>query len=288
MLATLLVEWTKFYRHRSAYLGFALLLGLVGLVGFAATKDVKHHEARLKRQMSESLGGEVVIAGKVMSAAFMPCAILAVRMPVYVFVASLVAMSSGGAIANEYSSGTLRTVLVRPLRRSVLVVAKWLVNAWHAVALTVFLGASSLAVGYLTLGAGDLVWFDMEGRHLLILPEMQAVKTLAVGYLLQGLGMVAVASIALLVSSFVSRGAVAAIVTLGFLLISGMVSAMPFEWFDVIKPYLLTTHMSRFNDVLAYSVDWRAIGVAALWVAGYALAALLGTLIIFGRREIRC
>jgi ABC-2 type transport system permease protein len=285
MIAALRGEFTKFYRHRATYLGFALLLGMAGLVVFAAAKEQKHAQRRLQNQLRETLGDEVIVAGKIASAVSIPRMILFARLPVYVFVASLVAMGAGGAIATEYSSGTLRTVLTRPVRRSTLVAAKWVLHAFHATALTMFLGAAGLGLGYLFLGAGDLVWV-VEGFQ--IIPEMEALRSLAAAYGLQCLSMVAVASIALCISSFVSRGAIAAGVTVAFLLLCLMLGALPFESLEAVRPYLLTTHMAAFDHVLDEAVDWGTIRDAALWIIGYAAAALILAVVILGRREIRC
>jgi ABC-2 type transport system permease protein len=289
MLAALRVEFSKFYRHRATYLGFVLLLCMTALVVYGAAKDAKGHERRIKAEIEASSGGAFIVAGKMMSAVFVPRVILAAKLPVYVFVASMVAMAAGGALASEYSSGTLRTLLSRPVRRTYVVLAKWAVSATHAVSLTLFLGAVGLGLGYVFLGSGDLTWIDMGGGGgFQWMPEKEAILRLAEGYALQGLSMVAVASIAVCASAAVGRGATAAGITVGFLLISGMVGLMNLESFEAIEPYLLTTHMSAFEHVLDAKVDWIPIRTAGLWVGGYAAAALLGAILILGRKEIKC
>jgi len=288
MLAAWRVELTKFYRHRSTYAGFVLLLGMSSLVVWGAAKDARNQERRFKARVEASLGGEFIVAGKVTTAVLVPRLILFAKLPVYVFVASFVAMAAGGAIASEYSTGTLRTLLARPVRRTYVVLAKWLVNAGHAVSLTMFLGASGVALGYVFLGGGDLTWVDMQGGGFQIVPELEALRNLTWAYLLQGLSMIAVASIALCVSCAVGRSATAAGITVAFLLLSGMVGALPFESFEKVQPYLLTTHMAAFEHVLDKHVDWVQIRNAALWVGGYAATALLGAIAIMNRREIKC
>ncbi len=285
MLAVLQVEFSKFYRHKTSYLGFALLLAMVGLVVFGAARERPRAERQLKSRMSDTFGSDVIVAGNVTPAVTVPRIILLVKLPMYVLVASLVAMSAGGAIATEYSAGTLRTVLTRPVRRGSLVLAKWFLHAFHATVLTLFLGAAGLGLGYLFLGGGDLVWLEQGVR---IIPEGEALRDLAVAYALHALSMIAVASIALCVSSAVSRGATAAGVTLAFLLLSLMVGALPFESLDGVRPYLLTTHMLAFEQVLDEVVEWADIRHAALWVAGYAAGSLLLAVAILGRREIKC
>jgi ABC-type Na+ efflux pump permease subunit len=285
MWASLCTEWTKFSRRWGTYLGFGLLLALSGLLVWGAYEEGKHTEQMAKRELQSNLGDDFIIAGKVVSAVMVPRLILEAKLPVYVFVACIVAMTAGGGIATEYSSGTLRTLLTRPVRRAYIVAAKWLVNGAHAFVLTMFLGLAGLGLGYIVLGGGDLVWV-MQG--LQIVPEHEALRGLAIAYALQGLAMVAVASIALLVSAGVSRGATAAGVTVSFMLISGMVGALPLEAFKYVRPYLLTTQMARFEHVLDTHPNWTEIHGAMVWVVGYAIVALVGAIIILGRREIRC
>ncbi len=285
MLASLRAEFAKFYLHWSTYLGFALLLALSGLIAWGTYEEGRHAEPMAKRSLQSSLGDDFIIAGKLVSAVLVPRFILEAKLPVYVFVASLVAMAAGGAIASEYSSGTLRTLLTRPVRRASVVLAKWVVSGLHAFTLTMFLGLAGLGLGYLVLGSGDLVWVT---GGLQIVPECQALRELAVAFALQGLAMVAVASIALCISAAVSRGATAAGVTVSFLLLSGMVGALPLDSFKYVRPYLLTTQMARFEHVLDPQVNWGEVQGAAAWVAGYALVALIGAILILSRREIRC
>jgi ABC-2 type transport system permease protein len=288
MLAALRVEFSKFYRHRATYAGFVLLLAMSGLVVYAAAKDARNHERRAKAEIQRSLGGDFIVSGKIMAAVFVPRAILMAKLPVYVFLAAMVAMAAGGAVASEYSTGTLRTLLCRPVRRTYVVLAKWLVNSTHAVSLTLFLGATGLGLGYIFLGGGDLVWIELQQGGFQIVPELEAIRNLTFAYLLQGLSMVAIASIALCLSCAVGRGATAAGITVGFLLLSGMVAVMPFESLEKIQPYLLTTHMTAFEHVLDKAPDWAEIRKAVLWVSGYAVTALVGAILIMGRREIKC
>jgi len=287
MLASLRAEFAKFYLRWNTYVGFVLLLALAGLLVWGAFEQGQASERLSKQALQRELGDDFIIAGKIVSAVLVPRLILEARLPVYVFVASLVAMAAGGGIATEYSSGTLRTLLTRPVRRAYVVLAKWVVGGVHAFSLTLFLGLAGLGLGYMFLGSGDLVWVDPRSG-LQIVPELQALRDLAAAFALQGLAMIAVASIALCVSAAVSRGATAAGVTVSFLLISGMVGVIPLDAFEHIRPYLLTTQMARFEHIFDNQVNWTQIHGAILWVAGYAVVSLIGAIVILSRREIRC
>ena len=67
-----------------------------------------------------------------------------------------------------------------------------------------------------------------------------------------------------------------------------MMGVLPFESLEPIRPYLLTTHMSAFEQVLADEFTWAEVGEAALWVGAYIVAALVGAVTILGRRGIKC
>ncbi len=291
MLAALRVELTKFYRSYATYIGPVLLLGLVGLIVYGSAKSIKHTERQFKREIREQLGDDFIVTGKVVSAVSVPRLILAVKFPMFVFVSALVAMAAGSTIASEYRTGTLRTLLSRPVRRGYVVIAKWLVNSFHALSITMFLGAIGLGLGYVFLGGGDLVFLGMgETFQFQIVPEWKAIKGLAFAYLLQGVAMAGVVSLALCISCLTSRSTVAAGVTVSFMLICGMIDllALRLESLQPLTPYLLTTHMATFEHVLDDVPDWADIRNSAFWVAGYIIVPLAGAVAIMRRKEIKC
>jgi len=310
MLTLLRVEWVKLYRRKGTYVSFALLLVLVLVIAIPIRCYRDEVERDLRHQLTAGRGGDWVVGGKMLAGPFMPRLMLFLPlrvMVVNVLIALFAAMVAGGSIAGEYSSGTLRTILVRPPSRSKVYLAKGLVAGLHACALSLSLGLAAFGVGYALFGPGDLTFFDEPsanggpgggggGSGLPITPQGEAVQRLALSYVLMGAGAAAVATLALFLSSFTSHSLTATGVTLGILLVSGVLGTLGsvpeevkfFAFFRLIRPYLLTTHMSLYEPLLVTKIAWDKVLHSGLWLAGYALVCGTAGLLLFRRREILC
>jgi ABC-2 type transport system permease protein len=96
--------------------------------------------------------------------------------------------------------------------------------------------------------------------------------------------MIAVAAIALLLSTLTRNSAAAVVGTLMFSLILqllGVISAL-----DFLQSYLLSTQFNAWEGLLREPIDWAPI-VRAAWVsAAYALPALAVAFTAFLRRDV--
>lgn len=191
----------------------------------------------------------------------------------------IVSLVAGDIVANEDGNGTLKTILTRSADRQQIFVAKVLAAFSYAVlALALFAGVG-LVAGGLRYGFDPLTSLSgttiPTGRGLLLLG----------GALLAYLAPVlAIASIALLLST-VTRNSAAAVV--GALMLSlvmqivGVISGL-----DAIRPYLISTQFDAWQGLLREPIDWSPI-VRSLWVCAlYAVPSLAAALIVFMRRDV--
>ena len=94
----------------------------------------------------------------------------------------------------------------------------------------------------------------------------------------------AVASIALLLSVMLKNSAAAVVGTLMFSLLLQLITIIP--GLGGLKPYLLSTQFNAWQGLLRTPADWDPI-IRAAWVcSAYALPALLIALVIFLRRDV--
>ena len=106
----------------------------------------------------------------------------------------------------------------------------------------------------------------------------------AAGHALNEAHGLAIASIALLLST-VTRNLAAAVVgalmASLFMQVLGALSAL-----DFLDPYLLSTQFNAWQGLLRDPIDWDPI-VRAAWVSGlYAVPSLLAALTVFVRRDV--
>ena len=275
LAATLRSELSKLFRQRVTYAGFAVVLVLVSLL----TWGTYHEKDRLA--VDRSLGSDFIVAGKSVTALFVAHAAMDVAM--VILLPLLVAFVLGGLVSGETQSGTLRTLLTRPVSRPVVLLSK-LVTGWaYAIAVTAFLGLSGLAIGYAVFGWGDLVIFR---GGLLILEPTAGLVRLAQAYALAAYAMCAVGAVAVLLSVIFDNPLAAAGLTVAFLVVSGTVQLIPY--FEKVKPYLLTTNLALYQECLKASVSTGAITTAAWHLLAYVVGATVIALLVFVRRDVTC
>jgi ABC-2 type transport system permease protein len=189
------------------------------------------------------------------------------------------ALVAGDIVAAEDSNGTLKTILTRSVDRQQIFAAKALA------ALTYALAALVLYVGVGLVGGGIAWGFNglpsLSGTYVTVGRGLVLLGASSVAYFLPT---IAVAAIALLLST-VSRNSAAAVV--GTLMISlimqliGIISAL-----DFLHPYLLSTQFNAWQGFLRDPIDWAPL-IRCAWVSAlYALPCLGVAFTVFLRRDV--
>jgi ABC-2 type transport system permease protein len=191
----------------------------------------------------------------------------------------LAAMSGSQTIAGEAEDGTLRSVLMQPVRRGALLAAKWLVaNIYIAIGLVV-LGIGSLIAGGSIYGLKPMIL--LTGQSVGVGESLWLVF---VSYCFVLAGMATVVSLAVAFSTLTNSSltaVAAALVLVIIMLVLGSLDA-----FDFLRPYLFTSHFDAWLNFFRDPVDWAPVRDALLnfvaWIAGmFALAWF-----IFRRKDI--
>ncbi len=180
-----------------------------------------------------------------------PLAALAMVLPLFLPVA--VALVAGDAIAGEAQTGTLRYLLVRPVGRTRLLVAK-LVSVVVFVLLTVLVVAGTAFVtGALLLGDAPLS-SSVSGTSL-TQQELAWRTAMALGYAV--LAMLGVAAIALFMSTVTDSPQGAAMGALAFLISSTLLLTL--DAANGLDPYLPTRYWLAFVDLFRDPILWRDV-----------------------------
>ncbi|MCD6360473.1 MAG: ABC transporter permease subunit [Armatimonadetes bacterium] len=274
-IAALRTELSKLFRQRITWASFAVVLVLVALITWGS-----HHE-RERIDVENVLGDDFVVAGETVTALFVAHAVMEVAM--VVLIPLLVAVVVGGLVAGERQTGTLRTLLARPVSRTTILLGK-LAAAWsYTIMLVLALGGLSLGLGRLVFGWGDLVIF--RGGLTILDPHTGLVR-LAMAYGLAAFAMCAVAALALLSSVIFDNPMTAAGLTVALLLVSGIVAQMPY--FEAIEPHLITSHLQLYREVLGTEVDRAELVRSAIYLGAYMTVSLAIAVAVFQRRDVTC
>jgi ABC-2 type transport system permease protein len=245
------VELQKLIRRPRTWLAVFLLVALPTVVAvFLAVTHVAPRPGQ----------GPPFLAEVLSNGSLYPAAALAIVLPIFLPVA--VAVVAGDAVSGEASGGTLRYLLVRPVGRTRLLVAK-------LVSVSAFVVLSVIAVA----GVAYIVGTRLFGTHPL--PSLSAGPgfsgpdaawriLLTIAYV--GASMMGVAAIALFLSTVTDSALAAALGALAALITSQVLVELDAS--AAIKPYLPTRYWLSFVDLFRTPVLWRNVE------RGFALQAI--------------
>jgi len=247
----ILVELSKLFRRPRTYVLVALLcaLPIIVAVVLAASK------------LAPPPGqGAAFLSAVLSNGALYPAAAMALVLPVFLPVS--VAVLAGDAVAGEASAGTLRYLLIRPVSRSRLLIAKLL----SLVTFVLFAILAVLVTAYLT---GTLLFGRDAASAGVTLPadvtSLSGVTITPFGLVLRLLGTVAyivvsmlgVAAIALFLSTVTDSALGAAMGALAVLVTSQVLVTL--DAAAAIRPYLPTRYWLAWIDFFREPVLWRDI-----------------------------
>jgi ABC-2 type transport system permease protein len=200
--------------------------------------------------------GPAFLSAVLTDGSLFPLAALGIVLPLFLPIA--VAVFAGESVAGEYQAGTLRYVLIRPVGRTRLLVAK-LVSVFAFVLLAVLVvAATAYITGTLLLGdqqaAVTVSGTSMSG------PDLTQRTALALAYAI--FSMLGVASVALFLSTVVESPLAAALGTLAVLVASTLLLTL--DAATSLHPYLPTRYWLSFIDLFRDPILWRNVerGVA--------------------------
>jgi ABC-2 type transport system permease protein len=269
----ILVELQKLVRSRRTWATILLIDALPTLVGvLLAITDLGPRPGE----------GPAFLSAVLTDGALFPLAALAIVLPLFLPIA--VSVTAGEAIAGEAQQGTLRYLLVRPVGRTRLLVAK-LVSVMVFVVLTVLVvAATAYVVGTLLLGNGDTTTAGVTSvsGSTLTTPELVERTLLALGYAM--LCMLGVAAIALFLSTAVSSPLGAALGTMGVLVASTLL--LTIDAAHALQPYLPTRYWLAFVDLFRDPILWREVLRGVLLQAVYVVVFLGAAWANFATKDV--
>lgn len=258
---------TLFLRPRM-WVSVLLLCGLPAVVGiFLATTHLTPPPGQ----------GAAFLSAVERNGSLFPAAALALDLPIFLPVA--VAMFAGDAVAGEAAHGTLRYLLIRPVGRSRLLVAKLLgVAVFVSVAiLLVVLTSFFVGTGLFGTGAGQAAAVGQPGGVTSLSgsplsPFDLGLRLLAaIGYIV--VSMLGVGVIALFLSTVTDSALGAALGTLAVLITSEVLTTL--DAAAVVKPYLPTNYWLAWIDFFREPIFWHNIDKGLIVQAVY-LVVFLG------------
>jgi ABC-2 type transport system permease protein len=191
----------------------------------------------------------------------------------------ITALVAGDIVAAEDRHDTLKTILTRSAERHQIFAAKTLAACSYAILAIAITGAVALVAGILASGFNPIT--SLSGTRVSAPHGLGLVGASLLVYLLP---ILAIASIAVLLSTALRNSGAAIVGTLMFSLLLQLVDILP--GLSVLHPYLLSTQFNAWQGFLRTPADWAPI-IRAAWVCAlYAIPALAAAGLIFLRRDV--
>lgn len=253
------VELRKLLRRPRTWVSILLLAALPTIVAvFLSVSEVAPRPGT----------GPAFLSAVLENGALYPAAALAIVLPLFLPVA--VAVVAGDAIAGEAQAGTLRYLLVRPVGRTKLLVAKLIsVVAFTMLAVTI-VSVVAYVVGTQLFGSAPLP--SVSGTEL---STADATLRTVLAVLYVGWSMLGVAAVALFLSTLTDSPLSAALGAIALLVTSGVLVGL--EAASSVQPYLPTRYwlafVDLFRDPVLYRDLLRGTALQAVYIGVFLTAA---------------
>jgi ABC-2 type transport system permease protein len=186
---------------------------------------------------------------------------------------------AGDACSEEDRYRTWSLLLTRSRSRGDVLIGKILSVGTYSVAVTVLLGASSTVTGIVAVGTQPVV--GLSGTMLSPGAALQAAVTSWASELAP---ILAIASLALLISVLSRNSWVGVMGTVGTVLVLNLVSML--SAIDPIRPYLPTTGLQAWHGLARTDVYTNQVWTSVLVSAGWIVLCLGLTAGVFLRRDV--
>ena len=245
------VELRKMLRRPRTWVMVLLLCLLPTVVAvFLKTSDVAPRPGT----------GPAFLSAVLQNGALFPAAALAIVLPLFLPVA--VSLIAGDAVAGEAQAGTLRYLLVRPVGRTRLLVAKLVSVVAFCLLAVAAVSTSAYVVGTQLFGTQPSV-ASLSGPDL---TTREATTRTVLAILYVGWSMLGVAAVALFLSTITDSPLAASLGAIAMLITSGVLVGL--DAASSVQPYLPTRYWLAFVDLFRQPVAYRDL------VRGTALQAV--------------
>jgi ABC-2 type transport system permease protein len=275
--AILYNELYKTIRRPRSFIGFGVILFVCGMLQAAFYHDGKELVGFVTQQVEQvfDIRGHVLNGNLI---CFIILQTLIVQMPL------LVALVTGDLISGETASGTLRFLLTRPGSRTQIVLAKWIAGLFYTFLLLTLLGVLALFGSHLVFGNGDLMSLNSEGLTVIRADDIAWRWTGAFG--IAFLSLSTVASLGLMLSTLLDNSITPIVSVMAIIIVFTIVGMFDLPSFDLVKPFLFTTHMIVWKSFFEDPVPMADIQLSAVILVLHILGFLGVAIYSFRRKDI--
>ena len=240
------IELFKIFRKPRTFIAFVAIAAIVGLIQMGFYVD---GESYIKFGM-QSLTDSFDVEGKVLNGYLLAYIVLQTLL---IHVPLLIALVSGDMISGEANMGTLRLLITKPISRDKLITAKFLASAIYTILLLIWTAIWALFVSMLIFGTDDLIILKSDTVIQIVASDTFWRYFAAFGF--AALAMVTVSALSFFLSIFAENSIGPIIACMSIVIIFTILNTLNLPIFNVVKPYLFTSHMLGWKGFFDIKVD---------------------------------
>lgn len=233
------IELYKIFRRPRTYIAFAAITALIVMIQFGLKVDGQTYVDF----MLNDIGSTLEIDGKILNG-YLVCYIMLQLLLVHVPL--LIALIAADMISGEANMGTLRVLLSKPYSRTSFMLAKFIASTIYTLLLLVWLAFLALFVSMWVFGTDDM--FLMKSSYVVLLKENDVFWRYIGAFIFAALAMTTVAALGFFLSVFAENSIGPIVATMSVIIFLTILSTMNIPIFNIVKPYLFTTHMISWKE----------------------------------------
>jgi len=289
MFSLVQVELYKIFKRPRTYIAFGAVAALIGIIQFGLKLDGKSYLDFMLNDLSSSLE----IDGKILNG-YLVCYVMLQLLLVHVPL--LIALIAADMISGEANMGTLRLLLIKPYSRTTLLFAKFIAAIIYTLLLLVWLAILALFGSMLLFGTDDM--FLLKTNYVVLLKESDVFWRYIGAFGFAALAMTTVASLGFFLSVFAENSIGPIVATMSVIVFFTILSTLNIPIFNLIKPYLFTTHMigwKEFFDIKVNDSNEAILGSiqnpekiikAAVVLFVHTIGFFVATVLVFRKKDI--
>jgi len=277
MFSLVLTECQKIAAKPRSYIGLIAISIIVGLIHLAMFLDGMNYISFVTGPIQTAF----ILEGNVLNGnlvCFIILQTLIIQIPL------LVALVTGDLISGEAAMGALRLLATKPISRMQIVLSKFMAGAVYTFILLFWLGIISLGLGLLFFGSGDLI--VLKSEEMVVIPGDQTLWRFYCAFGIAFLSLLVVASFSMALSCFADNSIGPIISTMEVIILFTIIGTMEIPFFDLIKPYLFTTHMVIWRNFFDAPLPIEQIQNSVLVLVLHIVFFLSVSIIVFKKKDI--
>ena len=276
MIRLINIELFKIVKKPRTYIGFLAIFLIVGALQLAMYFEGEE----LISIAIQNLENDFRLEGKIINANLLTYILLN---SIIIHIPILICLVTGDAIAGEAATGTLRLILQRPFKRTEIYLAKAVTGFIYAIALMVFLAGMTYGLGLLLFGTGDLI---VLRRGVTVISSDDVSWRFFYAFCSGTLSMIVVASLSMMISSFVNNAIGPIVGTIAILIGLNIIFTLGAPIFKDILPYVFTSHFIKWQYFFDFDIDKLALQQSVFVQFIYILIFNLIGIWNFNRKDI--